>query len=159
MRHFVARVSQLRKTAILPVKNPRRVSRRKTKASTRRRPFSGSAKAIFKARLNRFDDSFLFHQNDKDGSPPSKASDSFHLWEVGKFGFKSRLSDCRHTFATIALEIRICRSFRDTRIRPKPEKLRRRSPDAKTCEKAFRTRKMKTTAAFVRYGNCFQSRL
>jgi hypothetical protein len=85
-------------------KNRLQVARGKTKVSIRRARLSDSAKSILKPRINRFDDSFLFPQNDKDGSPPTKALDSFHRQAIDKLGFRFRLFDCRHTFAPRVLE-------------------------------------------------------
>jgi integrase len=80
------------------------VTRSKTKASIRRIHLSDKAKAILKARLERFDGDFLFPQNDKDGTGPIKVLDVQHRKALGAPGFKFRLYDCRTTFATRALE-------------------------------------------------------
>lgn len=85
-------------------KNYLQVTRSKTKASIRRVPLSIEAKAILKARIKQFDGNLLFPQNDIDGSSPMNALDKPHRDVVNDLGFDFRLYDCRHTFATRALE-------------------------------------------------------
>ncbi len=80
------------------------ITRSKTKASIRRIHLSDSAKAILKARLERFDGVFLFPHNEIDGAPPVKVLNVAHREAISRLGFKFRLYDCRHTFATRALE-------------------------------------------------------
>ncbi len=55
-------------------------------------------------RINRFDGTFLFPQNEIDDRQPIKTLNVFHRRSINKLGFKFRLYDCRHTFATRALE-------------------------------------------------------
>lgn len=97
-------IFHLRKMDVSLDKNCLQVTRSKTKASIRRVPLSDKAKAILKARINRFDGDFLFPQNDIDGSSPMNALDKYHRKAINKLGLKFRLYDCRHTFATRALE-------------------------------------------------------
>jgi len=97
-------IFHLRKKDISLDKNSLQVTRSKTKASIRRVPLSDKAKLILEARLNRFDDGFLFPQNDNNGSAPTKALDKLHRQVISKLEYKFRLYDCRHTFATRTLE-------------------------------------------------------
>jgi len=97
-------IFNLRKINISPDKNGLQVTRSKTKASIRRVPLSDKAKLILEGRLNRFDDGFLFPQNDINGSAPTKALEKLHRQVIGKLEYKFRLYDCRHTFATRAFE-------------------------------------------------------
>ena len=67
-------------------------------------PLSEKAKGILEARIKRFDGVFLFPQNDTDGRDATKTLDVQHIRTVKRISFKFRLYDCRHTFATRALE-------------------------------------------------------
>jgi len=80
------------------------ITKGKTKAARRRIHLSDKANDIIKARLEQFDGVFLFPQNDIDGEGATKTLDYWHLKTVTRLGFKFRLYDCRHTFATRALE-------------------------------------------------------
>ncbi|HVE55995.1 MAG TPA: site-specific integrase [Pyrinomonadaceae bacterium] len=97
-------ISHLRKKDISLDRDCLQITRSKTKASIRRVHLSDKAKAILEARLKRFDGDFLFPQNDVDGSLPVKALDIVHRSVVRKIEYNFRLYDCRHTFATRALE-------------------------------------------------------
>ncbi len=46
----------------------------------------------------------LFPQGDKDFSKPTDSLDKQHLTTIGNLRMKFRLYDCRHTFATRAVE-------------------------------------------------------
>jgi hypothetical protein len=69
-----------------------------------RLPLSDKTMMIHKTSINLFDGNFLFPQNDKDGSAPTRALDSFHRKVFNKPGAKFRLYDCRYKFATRTLE-------------------------------------------------------
>ena len=97
-------VFRLRREDVSVERNHLQITRSKTKASIRRIHLSDRAKAILKDRAERFDGDFLFPQNEIDGSPPVKVVDVFHRRTIARLGFKFRLYDCRHTFATRALE-------------------------------------------------------
>lgn len=85
-------------------KNQLRIVKGKTKASIRNVHLSDTAIGILKARLERFDGDYLFPQNDIDGRESTRSLDVTHKKVVENLGFKFRLYDCRHTFATRALE-------------------------------------------------------
>ena len=97
-------VFRLRRDDVSLEKNSLQITQSKTKASIRQIHLSEKAKAILKARIERFDGVFLFPQNEKDGRNHVKTLDVFHRRAINKLGFKFRLYDCRHTFATRALE-------------------------------------------------------
>ena len=97
-------VFRLRREDVSLERSSLQITRSKTKSSIRRIHLSDKAKAILKGRIERFDGDFLFPQNDRDGTAPVKVLDVFHRQAINKLGFKFRLYDCRHTFATRALE-------------------------------------------------------
>lgn len=76
----------------------------KTKTSIRRVHLSEKAKDVLRHRLGKFKGEYLFPQGDKDGNKPTNSLDKQHITTVRKLGFKFRLYDCRHTFATRAVE-------------------------------------------------------
>lgn len=79
------------------------VAKGKTKAA-RGVYLTDKAKEILTARLKRFDGIFLFPQNNKDGREFTRWVDYWHLKTIRRLGYKFRLYDCRHAFATRALE-------------------------------------------------------
>jgi integrase len=97
-------VFRLRREDVSLDRSSLQVRRSKTKASIRRVPLSEKAKTILKSRINRFDGNFLFPHNEKDGEEPVKDVGYDHRGTIAKLDFKFRLYDCRHTFATRALE-------------------------------------------------------
>jgi integrase len=97
-------IFHLRREDVEITKSRLQITRSKTAASIRRVPLSEKAKTILKAGTERFDGDFLFPQNDMDGAGPIKVLDVFHRRAINKLGFKFRLYDCRHTFATRVLE-------------------------------------------------------
>jgi len=97
-------IFRLRREDVSVERGRLQVTKGKTKASIRRVHLSDKAKAILKARLKRFDGDFLFPHNDKDGENPTSPLDKIHRKAIRDLGFKFRLYDCRHTFATRALE-------------------------------------------------------
>ena len=76
----------------------------KTKSSVRRVYLSEKAKDVLRYRLDKFKGENLFPQGDRDFSKPTDSLDKQHLTTIQKLGFKFRLYDCRHTFATRAVE-------------------------------------------------------
>lgn len=54
--------------------------------------------------MKRFDGEYLFSQNDIDKQPATQPLTHLHLKTMRRLGFDFRLYDCRHTFATRALE-------------------------------------------------------
>jgi len=55
-------------------------------------------------KIIQFDGDFLFPQNDVNRALATKTLDWYHRKTVRDLGFDFRLYDCRHTFATRALE-------------------------------------------------------
>jgi integrase len=54
--------------------------------------------------MGKFSGANLFPQGDKDLQKPTESLDKQHLTTINNLGFKFRLYDCRHTFATRAVE-------------------------------------------------------
>ncbi|HEY8560216.1 MAG TPA: site-specific integrase [Pyrinomonadaceae bacterium] len=81
-----------------------KVVKGKTASSIRRVYLSERAKGILETRLNRFAGENLFPQNETDGEKPTASLVKLHLAAVANLGYKFRLYDCRHTFATRAVK-------------------------------------------------------
>ena len=94
----------LRRNDINPEKNYLQVVKGKTNASRRRVYFTDKTNKVLEYRLQKFDDEYLFPQNDIDGQQATSSIYALHLETVRKLGFDFRLYDCRHTFASRALE-------------------------------------------------------
>src|SRR5687768_4391785 len=60
--------------------------------------------AVSNVEIARFDGVYLFPQNDIDYKSATQPLNYFHFKTVRRLGFNFRLYDCRHTFATRALE-------------------------------------------------------
>ncbi|MBX7171361.1 MAG: site-specific integrase [Pyrinomonadaceae bacterium] len=97
-------VYRIRRDEIFLDKNFLKITKGKTKASIRKIHLSEKAKSILEYRLNKFEGEFLFPQDDVDGQPATKTLDYFHRKTVKKLKLNFRLYDCRHTFATRAVE-------------------------------------------------------
>lgn len=99
-----AEVYQLKRGDVYLEKNFLQVTKGKTKSSIRRVHLSDRAREILRYRMERFDGQYLFPQNDIDGEPATKTLNKFHLATIRRLSFDFRLYDCRHSFATRALE-------------------------------------------------------
>lgn len=97
-------VYRIKRDEVSTEKRYLQITKGKTKAARRRIHLSDKANSIIKTRFEQFDGVFLFPQNDTDGEDATKTVDYWHLKTVTRLGFKFRLYDCRHTFATRALE-------------------------------------------------------
>lgn len=97
-------IYRLRRQDVYLEKSYLQVVKGKTKASVRRIPLSEKAKDVLRYRINKFSGENLFPQGDKDFQKPTDSLDKQHIVTVKKLGYKFRLYDCRHTFATRAVE-------------------------------------------------------
>lgn len=97
-------VYRLRRQDIYLEKGYLQVVKGKTKSSVRRVHLSEKAKDVLRYRINKFSGENLFPQGDKDFNKPTDSLDKQHLFTIKKLGCKFRLYDCRHTFATRAVE-------------------------------------------------------
>lgn len=97
-------VYRIKRTEVFLDKDYLQVTKGKTKAAIRRVYLSKKAKKILSSRMARFDGVYLFPQNDIDYKSATQPLNYLHLKTVRRLGFSFRLYDCRHTFATRALE-------------------------------------------------------
>ncbi len=97
-------VYQLRRQDVSLNDNYLKVYKGKTKSSVRRVHLSERARTVLSHRMNKFTGANLFPQNDLDGGLATSALNKLHLRTVNKLNLKFRLYDCRHTFATRAVE-------------------------------------------------------
>jgi integrase len=65
---------------------------------------SDRAQAVLRYRMEKFTGENLFPQNDVDGRNATLTLDRSHVDTIKKLGFKFRLYDARHTFASRAVE-------------------------------------------------------
>jgi integrase len=76
----------------------------KTKSSNRKVWLSDKALNLLKGRLEKFIGVYLFPKGDKDGNPFTYQLNDQHRTTLDRIKLKFRLYDCRHTFATRAVE-------------------------------------------------------
>jgi integrase len=76
----------------------------KTKSSNRKVWLTDKALKVLRSRLERFKGKYLFPKGETDGAGPTHHLNPQHRETLGRVGFKFRLYDCRHTFATRALD-------------------------------------------------------
>jgi integrase len=76
----------------------------KTKSSNRTIWLTAKAAEILRSRLERFSGNYLFPKGDKDDAGPTYPLSDQHRTARDRIGLKFRLYDCRHTFATRAVE-------------------------------------------------------
>jgi integrase len=97
-------VYRLRRQDVYLDKGFLKVVKGKTKTSVRNVHLSEKAKDILRYRTKKFSGENLFPQGDKDFAKPTESLDKQHLTTIGNLKMKFRLYDCRHTFATRAVE-------------------------------------------------------
>ncbi len=97
-------VYQIRRQDVLLEKGYLNVYKGKTKASIRQVHLSDRAQSVLRYRLGKFTGANLFPQGDKDGGKPTDSLDKQHLHTIESLGYKFRLYDARHTFASRAVE-------------------------------------------------------
>jgi integrase len=97
-------VYQLRRQDIYLEKGFLKVIKGKTKTSVRNVHLSERAKQVLSYRIKKFFGENLFPKNEQDGNNSTGSLDGLHLETIKNLGFKFRLYDCRHTFASRAVE-------------------------------------------------------
>jgi len=97
-------VYRLRRQDVYLDKGFLKVVKGKTKSSVRNVHLSEKAKEVLSYRINKFSGENLFPQGDKDFAKATDSLDKQHITTIRKLGYKFRLYDCRHTFATSAVE-------------------------------------------------------
>ncbi|HXG85261.1 MAG TPA: site-specific integrase [Pyrinomonadaceae bacterium] len=79
----------------------------KTPSSNRKVHFTPKVKSILHRRAAKFPDGWLFPKRDVPGNPRYSSMHFWHLPVVKKLKFDFDLYDCRHTFATRAIERKV----------------------------------------------------
>jgi integrase len=80
------------------------VTKAKTASGRRQVPLTTNAAEILRRWIEKFRGEFAFPKDDSDFSPATKELQTKHAKVVGKLSLDFRLYDCRHTFATRAIE-------------------------------------------------------
>lgn len=81
-----------------------KITKGKTKASLRQVHLSEKAMSVLRRRLQKFKGENLFPQNDEDFRPSTNGIEKQHRRTIERLKMNFRLYDCRHTFATRAVE-------------------------------------------------------
>ena len=81
-----------------------KVTKGKTRSSIRKVHLSKQAVEILSARCQKFAGDNLFPQNEMDGAAATGTLNHLHRKVIEKLGYKFRLYDCRHSFASRAAE-------------------------------------------------------
>ena len=97
-------VCRIRRQDIYLEKGFLKVIKGKTKTSVRNVHLSEKAKEVLEYKMKKFSGENLFPKNDRDGDKPTGSLDGLHLETINGLDFKFRLYDCRHTFASRAVE-------------------------------------------------------
>jgi integrase len=97
-------VYQLRRQDVFLDKGYLKVVKGKTKSSVRKVHLTDKAAQILSARMQQFEGENLFPHRNFDGEKATGSLSRRHLETIKKLGYKFRLYDCRHTFATRAVE-------------------------------------------------------
>lgn len=99
-----AEVYQLKRQDVFLNKGFLKVTKGKTRSSIRNVHLSRRAKEVLAYRMKKFKGENLFPQNDIDLAAPTRSLYESHLKTVKKLKYNFRLYDCRHTFASRAVE-------------------------------------------------------
>ena len=97
-------VYRIRRSEVFLDKGLLKVTRGKTKSSIRQVHLTSKAAAVLRSRLQRFKGKNLFPQNDEDFRPAMQSIEKMHTRTIERLKMKFRLYDCRHTFASRAVE-------------------------------------------------------
>jgi len=97
-------IYRIRRSEVFLDKGFLKVTKGKTKASVRQVHLSAKASAVLRGRLQRFKDENLFPQNDEDFRTATQTIDKMHIRTMERLKMSFRLYDCRHTFASRAVE-------------------------------------------------------
>ncbi len=97
-------IYRIRRSEVFLDKGFLKVTKGKTKASVRQVHLSAKASAVLRGRLQRFKGENLFPQNDEDFRAATQTIDKMHIRTMERLKLSFRLYDCRHTFASRAVE-------------------------------------------------------
>ena len=97
-------VYQLRQEDVFFNNGYLKVTKGKTRSSIRKVHLSKQALEILNTRCQKFAGDYLFPQNEIDGKQATGSLNHLHRKVIRKLGYKFRLYDCRHSFASRAAE-------------------------------------------------------
>ncbi len=97
-------IYQLKRENVSIKKGFLQIENSKTKSSNRKVWLSDKAARILQSRFERFTGVYLFPKGEKDFEPPTYQLNEQHRTTIERIKLKFRLYDCRHTFATRAVE-------------------------------------------------------
>ncbi len=97
-------VYRVRRCDINLENNYLQITKGKTKSSIRRVYLTDKARRVIESRMNKFKGENLFPAQDVDFSAPTPSLNHKHAKVMNELKFDFRLYDCRHTFATRAVE-------------------------------------------------------
>lgn len=97
-------IYRIKRSEVFLDKGLLKVTKGKTKASIRQVHLSERASAVLRGRLQKFKGENLFPQNDEDFRAATGTIDKMHIRTMGRVKMNFRLYDCRHTFASRAVE-------------------------------------------------------
>ena len=97
-------VYQIKRNEVFLDRGFLKITKGKTKASIRQVHLSDRARKVLSYRLDKFKGENLFPQGDHDGNSATATLDKQHLTTTTNLSLKFRLYDCRHTFASRAVE-------------------------------------------------------
>ena len=97
-------VYRVRRSEVNLENNYLQITKGKTKSSIRRVYLSDKARRIIESRMNNFKGENLFPKRDIDFSAPTGSLDHQHAKVMAELNFNFRIYDCRHTYATRAVE-------------------------------------------------------
>ena len=97
-------IYQLKRENVSVKKGWLQIENSKTKSSNRKVWLSDKASKILQSRFERFTGVYLFPKADRNGDLPTYQLNQQHRTTLDRIKLKFRLYDCRHTFATRAVE-------------------------------------------------------
>lgn len=97
-------IYNLKRESVSMKKGYLQIENGKTKSSNRKIWLTETVSAILGRRLEKFRGAHLFPKSEKDFEPPTQALNAIHRRIAERVGLDFRLYDCRHTFATRAVE-------------------------------------------------------
>lgn len=97
-------VYRIKRSEVFLDKGYLKVTKGKTKAAIRQVHLTERAMNVLRYRLNKFKGENLFPQNDEDFRLATQTIDKMHIRTTTRLTMNFRLYDCRHTFASRAVE-------------------------------------------------------
>jgi integrase len=97
-------IYRIRRSEVFLDKGLLKVTKGKTKAAVRQVHLTAKASAVLRGRLQRFKGENLFPQNDEDFRAATIGIEKMHSRTLERLKLSFRLYDCRHSFASRAVE-------------------------------------------------------